>query len=170
MVTVMPRSYLNKIEENYYLMLACLILFLSGRYEGSTDNGLLEIFEEGKMLNPSSKRNYKTGITYLGKFLKETYDNLDKETQIKIFKKTEKFNLKFTDKYDIEKFERNIEDKNKYAVMEREAFEDLIEDIADIRCKNCNKDYRNCSLYNVLDESLKLEEGTKDNCKYSCDL
>ena len=79
-------------------------------------------------------------------------------------------NLKFVDKYGIEKFERDIEDKNKYAAIERETFEELIEDIAEVRCKNCNRDYKTCKLYNVLDESLRLEEGEKDNCKYSCDL
>lgn len=170
MVSKFPKSYLNKREENYYLMLSCLILFAHGKYEGSTDNGLLEVFEGSKMLTPSSKRNYKTGMTYLGKFLKETYDNLDQETKNKIIKKTEKFNLKFTDKYSIEKFERDIENKNKYATIEREEFEELIEDICQVRCVNCNKDYRTCSLYNVLDESLRLEEGEKSNCKYSCDL
>lgn len=166
----MNRKYLNKREENYYLMIACLMLFAHGKYEGSTDNGLLETFEEGKMLTPSSKRNYKTGITYINKFLEETYNNLDKQTQDKIYKKTEKFLLKFVDNYEYQKFQRDINNKNKYAAIEREEFEDLIEDIAEVRCKNCNKDYRECKLYNVLDESLKLEEGIKGNCKYSCDL
>ena len=151
-------------------MIACLMLFAHGKYEGSTDNGLLETFEEGKMLTPSSKRNYKTGITYINKFLEETYNNLDKQTQDKIYKKTEKFLLKFVDNYEYQKFQRDINNKNKYAAIEREEFEDLIEDIAEVRCKNCNKDYRECKLYNVLDESLKLEEGIKGNCKYSCDL
>lgn len=166
----MARKYLNKREENYYLMLACLMLFIHGEYEGSTDKGLLEVFEESKMLTPSSKRNYKTGITYIKKFLNEVFESLDQPTKEKIIKKTEKFNLKFVDKYGIEKFERDIEDKNKYAAIERETFEDLIEDIAEVRCKNCNRDYKTCKLYNVLDESLRLEEGEKDNCKYSCDL
>lgn len=167
---MLSRKYLNKREENYYLMVACLMLYAHGEYEGSTDKGLLEVFEETKMFTASSRKNYKTGMTYLGKFLKETYDNLDGPTQNKIFKKTDKFLLKFVDKYEFEKFKRDIEDKTKYAVIEREEFENLLEDIAEIRCKNCNKDYRTCGIYNVLDESLRLEEGVKHNCKYACDL
>lgn len=166
----MARFYLNKREENYYLMIACLMLFAKGQYEGSTDNGLLEVFEEGKMLTPSSQKNFKTGMTYLGKFLKEVYEKLDSPTQQKIYKKTEKFLLKFIDNYEFEKFQRDINNRNKYAVIEREEFENLIEDIAEVRCKNCTRDYKTCNIYNALDESLKLEEGIKSNCKYSCDL
>lgn len=162
------RTYLNKIEENYFLMLICLLKFTKGDIEDCKDKGMLKEFEDNKMFTSSSHKNYKLGMTYLKKFIEETYNNLDKYTQDKIYKRSEKFRLKFISDYEYNKFCREINDKNKYAVMKREDFEEIIEDIAQVRCVNCTKNYCECNIYNVLDESLKLEgNGTESNCKYA---
>ena len=108
-------------------------------------------------------------ITFIKKFLKETYNNLDQTTQKRLDKKTNTFNISYVDKYTAEKLERDINNKTKYAVIDRELFNDIIEDIADVRCVNCHKNYEECSLYKVLEDSLTPAEGT-GNCPYSCEL
>ena len=89
------RKYLNRIEENYFLMTACLMLFINGQSEGCNDKGMLKEYEDNKMFSSSTHKNFKLGITYLKKFLQETFDNLDKPTQDRIKKKTNKFLIKF---------------------------------------------------------------------------
>ena len=92
------------------------------------------------------------------------------ETDIELNnKKTNTFNISYVDKYTAEKLERDINNKTKYAVIDRELFNDIIEDIADVRCVNCHKNYEECSLYKVLEDSLTPAEGT-GNCPYSCEL
>ena len=87
---------------------------------------------------------------------------------IQITSQTNKFLIKFINQYEYNKFQREINDKNKYAVLEREEFEEIIEDIAEVRCVNCTKEYCDCNIYPVLDYSLKLEgNGTEKNCKYA---
>ena len=130
---------------------------------------MIEAFENAGMFTSSSKKNLKTGITFINKFLKETYNNLDQTTHKRLDKKTNTFNISYVDKYTAEKLERDINNKTKYAVIDRELFNDIIEDIADVRCVNCHKNYEECSLYKVLEDSLTPAEGT-GNCPYSCEL
>ena len=170
------RGYLNSKEEVFYIMLEAALAYISGGTE-ETDIELnnkktvdmIEAFENAGMFTSSSKKNLKTGITFIKKFLEETYNNLDQTTQKRLDKKTNTFNISYVDKYTAEKLERDINNKTKYAVIDRELFNDIIEDIADVRCVNCHKNYEECSLYKVLEDSLTPAEGT-GNCPYSCEL
>ena len=170
------RGYLNSKEEGFYIMLEAALAYISGETK-ETDielnnkktGDMIETFENAGMFTSSSKKNLKTGITFIKKFLKETYNNLDQTTQKRLDKKTNTFNISYVDKYTAEKLERDINNKTKYAVIDRELFNDIIEDIADVRCVNCHKNYEECSLYKVLEDSLTPAEGT-GNCPYSCEL
>ena len=170
------RGYLNSKEEGFYIMLEAALAYISGETK-ETDielnnkktGDMIETFENAGMFTSSSKKNLKTGITFIKKFLEETYNNLDQTTQKRLDKKTNTFNISYVDKYTAEKLERDINNKTKYAVIDRELFNDIIEDIADVRCVNCHKNYEECSLYKVLEDSLTPAEGT-GNCPYSCEL
>ena len=82
------RGYLNSKEEGFYIMLEAALAYISGETE-ETDIELnnkktvdmIEAFENAGMFTSSSKKNLKTGITFIKKFLKETYNNLDQTTQ-----------------------------------------------------------------------------------------
>ena len=170
------RGYLNSREEGFYIMLEAALAYISGETEETNIElnnkktvDMIETFENAGMFTSSSKKNLKTGITFIKKFLKETYNNLDQTTQKRLDKKTNTFNISYVDKYTAEKLERDINNKTKYAVIDRELFNDIIEDIADVRCVNCHKNYEECSLYKVLEDSLTPAEGT-GNCPYSCEL
>ena len=170
------RGYLNSKEEGFYIMLEAALAYISGgtketdiELNNKKTGDMIETFENAGMFTSSSKKNLKTGITFIKKFLEETYNNLDQTTQKRLDKKTKTFNISYVDKYTAEKLERDINNKTKYAVIDRELFNDIIEDIADVRCVNCHKNYEECSLYKVLEDSLTPAEGT-ENCPYSCDL
>ena len=100
-----PRKYLNSKEEGFYIMLEAALAYISGGTE-ETDIELnnkktvdmIEAFEKAGMFTTSSKRNLKTGITFIRKFLDETYNNLDKTTQKRLDKKTNTFNISYVDK------------------------------------------------------------------------
>lgn len=164
------RGYLNTKEEDMYLMLVVVMLYVSGDTNLTKKDNIIERFSSSGMLTKSSQKNLKTGLTFIAKFLKETYENLDKTTQSKIDKKSYNFNLKFTDSYTSEKLDRDVDKKLEYAVIKRDLFNGIIEDIAQVRCVNCNKSYQECEWYLILEDSLKESSGEKKNCPFACDL
>ena len=128
-----PRKYLNSKEEGYYIMLEAALAYINGETEegGVKSNNqkldnMIEMFEKAGMFTTTSKRNLKTGITFIRKFLDETYNNLDQTTQKRLDKKTNTFNISYVDKYTAKKIERDINNKTKFAVIDRELFNDII--------------------------------------------
>ena len=93
---------------------------------------MIEMFEKAGMFTTTSKRNLKTGITFIRKFLDETYNNLDQTTQKRLDKKTNTFNISYVDKYTAEKLERDINNKTKYAVIDRELFNDICNELSKV--------------------------------------
>lgn len=164
------RSYLNSKEENFYMMAKVMSMLLNGSTD-CTEGGdsMLQTFERTGMLTKDTKRSLKMCMTYLDKFLGETYFLLDDREQKKITKKTLGFNLKFINDYEAEKLNREITDKKKYVSIKRELFEEVA-DILGQECVNCTKDYRKCNLYDVFEDTLTVGNGECKNCKYACRL
>lgn len=166
----LKRSYLNSKEENFYMMAKVMSMLLNGSTD-CTEGGdsMLQTFERTGMLTKDTKRSLKMCMTYLDKFLGETYFLLDDREQKKITKKTLGFNLKFINDYEAEKLNRDIADKKKYVSIKRELFEEVT-DILGQECVNCKKDYRKCKLYDVFEDTLTVGNGECKNCKYACRL
>ena len=166
----LKRSYLNSKEENFYMMAKVMSMLLNGSTD-CTEGGdsMLQTFERTGMLTKDTKRSLKMCMTYLDKFLGETYFLLDDREQKKITKKTLGFNLKFINNYEAEKLNREITDKKKYVSIKRELFEEVA-DILGQECVNCTKDYRKCNLYDVFEDTLTAVNGECKNCKYACRL
>lgn len=164
----LPRKYLNSKEEGYFLMLAAALAYINGETEETDKDNMIERYSNARMLTSTSKKNLKTGITFIKKFLEETYNNLDHTTQKRLEKKTTTFNIVFTDKYTANKLNRELSNKMKYAVIKRELFDEIIEDACQ-RCVNCKKDYESCELYKCLEDSL-TPCNSEGNCPYSCEL
>ena len=91
----LKRQYLNSKEENFYMMAKVMSMLLNGSTD-CTEGGdsMLQTFEKTGMLTKDTKRSLKMCMTYLDKFLGETYFLLDDREQKKITKKTLGFNLK----------------------------------------------------------------------------
>lgn len=166
----LKRSYLNSKEENFYMMAKVMSMLLNGSTD-CTEGGdsMLQTFERTGMLTKDTKRSLKMCMTYLDKFLGETYFLLDDREQKKITKKTLGFNLKFINNYEAEKLNREITDKKKYVSIKRELFEEVA-DILGQECVNCTKDYRKCNLHDVFEDTLTVGNGECKNCKYACRL
>lgn len=166
----LKRQYLNSKEENFYMMAKVMSMLLNGSTD-CTEGGdsMLQTFERTGMLTKDTKRSLKMCMTYLDKFLGETYFLLDDREQKKITKKTLGFNLKFINDYEAEKLNREITDKKKYVSIKRELFEEVA-DILGQECVNCTKDYRKCNLYDVFEDTLTVGNGECKNCKYACRL
>ena len=166
----LKRSYLNSKEENFYMMAKVMSMLLNGSTD-CTEGGdsMLQTFERAGMLTKDTKRSLKMCMTYLDKFLGETYFLLDDREQKKITKKTLGFNLKFINDYEAEKLNRDIADKKKYVSIKRELFEEVA-DILGQECVNCTKDCRKCNLYDVFEDTLTVGNGECKNCKYACRL
>ena len=166
----LKRSYLNSKEENFYMMAKVMSMLLNG--DTDTTEGketIVQVFEKAGMLNSSTKKNLKLSMTYLNKFLTETYLLLDDREQKKITRKSLGFNLKFINDYEAEKLNRDIADKKKYVSIKRELFEEIAE-ILGQECVNCKKSYKQCKLYDVFEDTLTLGNGECKNCKYACRL
>ena len=166
----LKRQYLNSKEENFYMMAKVMSMLLNG--DTDTTEGketIVQVFEKAGMLNSSTKKNLKLSMTYLNKFLTETYLLLDDREQKKITRKSLGFNLKFINNYEAEKLNREITDKKKYVSIKRELFEEVA-DILGQECVNCTMDYRKCNLYDVFEDTLTVGNGECKNCKYACRL
>ena len=166
----LKRQYLNSKEENFYMMAKVMSMLLNGSTD-CTEGGdsMLQTFERTGMLTKDTKRSLKMCMTYLDKFLGETYFLLDNREQKKITRKSLGFNLKFINDYEAEKLNRDIADKKKYVSIKRELFEEVA-DILGQECVNCTKDYRKCKLYDVFEDTLTVGNGECKNCKYACRL
>ena len=81
-----------------------------------------------------------------------------------------KFDYKLIDDYSVKKIMRDLNDHIQYAIIEREKFEDVLEDIAQVRCVGCEKDYRKCPIYSLLDDISTPYCGEQPNCPYAADL
>lgn len=164
------RSYLNSKEENFYMTAKVMLLLLNGDTDTTEGNeNIVQVFEKAGMLTKNTKRSLKTSMTYLEKFLTDTYLLLYSREQKKIIKKSLGFNLKFINDFEAEKLNRDITDKKKYVSIKRNLFENVI-DVLGQECVNCTKHYKECSLYDVFEDTLTVSDGECQNCKYACKL
>ena len=92
---------------------------------------------------------------------------LDETTQKRLMKRLRKFDFKIIDDYQLQRIMREANEKLKDVVLSRETFEDLIEDITEVRCKNCTKGYESCEIYKALYEALLDAPGFAPNCPYA---
>lgn len=122
------------------------------------------------MITPGMQKNLKLVHTYLKKFCYEIEENLNSHELSKLNKQLMKFDYKLIDDYTVKKLLRDVNDHIKYAVIEREKLEDVLVDIAEVRCVGCKSDYRGCAIYKLLDDISTPYLGEEPNCPYAADL
>ena len=169
----LKRDYLNDNEENFYMLIKSLMQVVDGSRNdtGSRyDEMLWDRWMKSGMMTPEMKKNLKCAYTYLGKFTDELYENLDDRQQNKLDKRLSKYEIKLVDDFKVQKLLRDISDRYKYAVIERDNFNDIMVDIAQVRCVGCEDDYRNCEICRVFDDMCIPYSGEKKNCPFASDL
>jgi len=169
----LKRGYLKNDESNTIMNIFATMQTIQGirTLVGRPPKRFIwEIWEERGMMTAEARRYLKTAYTYLCKFKAEMMTNLDDQTVSILKKKLEKFDYRLVDKYTMEKIHRDINNHLKYVVMERESFENIIQEVAQVNCVGCTKDYRGCPLAKVFDEVLAYGAEEQPNCPYACDL
>ncbi len=166
------RQYLNSDERNFYMICKSFIQMING--ERNLNNKITnEIWIEWSrkgMLTPSMQKNLKLVRSYLNKFCDELEENLDQKERDKLEKQLIKFDYRLIDDYTLKKLFRDLEDRYKYVVMEREKFIPIIEEVAEINCVGCTQDYKNCILFKAFDDINLERVDEESNCPYAVDL
>ncbi|MDU1822559.1 MULTISPECIES: DUF5651 domain-containing protein [Clostridium] len=168
----LKREYLNSEEKNFYMISKAFIQTIEG--QRNLDNKITsDIWVEWSkrgMITPGMQKNLKLVHTYLKKFCYEIEENLNSHELSKLNKQLMKFDYKLIDDYTVKKLLRDVNDHIKYAVIEREKLEDVLVDIAEVRCVGCKSDYRGCAIYKLLDDISTPYLGEEPNCPYAADL
>lgn len=122
------------------------------------------------MMTSTMQKNLKLVRTYLSKFCCELEENLNKYEQDKLRKQLMKFDYKLLDDYTLQKVFRDMKDKMRYAIIERQLFEPTLEAIAEINCVGCTKDYKECPYHHMFDDLLIPYVKEEPNCPYAVNL
>lgn len=153
------KDYLNKEETHSFL----LIGFLNDELHNIKEN-----WGKRNFLTKDELKFISYTQTYFKKFYESVINRLNKEEVTKLYKRLSKFQFRVIDEYTTKKLERDINDKARYAVVKREHFEYLCEDIMEIYCKNCKTHFSECDLYKIFDDNFIPESGwDKENCRYA---
>lgn len=169
---MLKRRYLNATEKNFYLVAEAFIQMINGQrnFDNKVSDTVWEEWKKHGMITPSMQKDLKLTKTYLFKFCDELRSYLDKEQLYKLDKQLMNFDYRIVDDYSFQKLLRDINDHYQYVVMKRDAFVDILEDVAQVRCVNCQKDYKSCPLYKALDDIGTPYCGEEPNCPYAANL
>lgn len=168
----LKRKYLNREEENFYMVCQSFIQMIEGSRtleNKNTEEIWVEWCKRG-MITPGMQKNLKLVKTYLKKFCTELESNLDKDILKKLEKRLYKFDFKIVDDYTMQKIFRDMGDHMKYAIIDREKFMDILEDISAVRCVGCKDDYKDCVLAKAYEDINIPYIGEEVNCPYAADL
>lgn len=168
----LKRQYLNSEEKNFYMVAKAFIQMLDGERNLEnkiTDEVWIEWNKRGMIVGDMQK-NLKLTHTYLKKFCYELEENLSQNEMDRLNKQLEKFDYKLVDDYTVKKFMRDVKNNIKYAVIERDKFDAVLEDIAAVRCVGCTTPCEECAIYKMLDDIGIPYMGEQNNCPYAADL
>ena len=166
------RDYLNSLETNQFMVILSVLQLLEGQrntgIDGPKISNMLEEWTKKDNMTKDEHRSLKTANTYLQKFTKSVYERLSPKEQQVLNKKLRKFDFKLVDDYTLKKVNRDIQDKMVNAVVPRQQFYDWCEEIMNVKCNGCTKDWNTCDLHQVLDNNFVPESGYDcRNCKYA---
>jgi hypothetical protein len=134
---------------------------------GRSGKPIWEDWKDRDFLTKEEGKNIKTAHTFMLKFVTGVLGRIDKKEHSKIMKKLEKFDFRIVDEYTWQKINRDATDRLKNAVVPREQFNNWCEEIMTCNCKECNKHWSECKLYEVFEDNFIPESGHDlENCKF----
>ncbi|MGL5153104.1 MAG: DUF5651 domain-containing protein [Clostridium sp.] len=168
----LKRTYLTAEEKNFYMISKAFIQYLDGtrNLENKVRDTVWTEWASRGMITPAMQKNLKLVKTYLYKFCNELEENLNAAEIERLRKQVNKFDYKLIDDYTVKKMLRDVSDNIKYAVMERDKFQNIMVDIAEVRCVGCKKGYVGCEIHDILEDIGTPYVGEQPNCPYACDL
>lgn len=169
------RDYLNSIEKNQFMVLQSIVQMIDGLRNSGIDgpqiSSMLEEWSKRGNMSKDEHKNLKTAETFLRKFLASVYERLSKKEQDQLKKKLVKFDFKLVDDYTLKQINRDISDRFVNAAVPREQFYKWCEEIMNVKCNRCTKDWNTCELYQVFEDNFVPESGFDcNNCKFAYGL
>jgi hypothetical protein len=169
------RDYLNAKERNQFMVLQSIVQLIDGLRNSGVDGpkitSMLEEWTARGNMSKDEHRSLKTSETYLRKYLSAVYERLGKKEQDVIMKKISKFDFKLVDDYTLKQVHRDITDRLVNAALPREQFYKWTEEIMNVKCNGCTKDWKTCELYQVFEDNFVPESGFDcENCKFAYQL
>ena len=168
----LKRAYLTSEEKNFYMISKAYVQYCDGLrgLDVHTNNPVWEDWKDRGMLTGTMQKNIKMTYTYLKKFCYELEENLSATEMERLNKQLNKFDYKLVDDFTVKKLLRDIGNNIKYAVIEREKLEPVLQDIAAVRCVGCTANYEKCPLYKMLDVISIPYVKECPTCPYACEL
>jgi len=166
------RDYLNATEKTQFMVLQSIVQMMDGLRNAGVDgpkvSSMLEDWSKRGNMTKDEHKNLKTAETYMRKFLASVYGRLSQKEQDVIKKKLVKFDFKLVDDYTFKQINRDINDKITNATMKRQQFYDWCEEIMNVKCNGCTKDWNECRLHGVFEDNFVPESGFNcKSCKYA---
>jgi hypothetical protein len=169
------KDYLNKIETSQFMVMNSVLQSVLGIINTGVDGPKLKTMREDWAkrgnLTKEEHRYLKMTETYMEKAVMSIYNRLSPKQQEQIQKKLFKYQFQLVDEYTFQKMSRDAQDKIQYAVMLRPQFYDWCDEIMQVKCNGCTKDWNTCDLHQVFDYNFVPESGFDcTNCKYAYSL
>lgn len=153
------KDYLNSTETMQILFLDAMTLNLDEMIQDWTKRGTFDTKDE------ESLRNARI---YINNFLSNVYNSLDKKEKDKIMKKLKSNQICMYDVHQLNMLENRKKKAQERYYLSYDEFCDIAEQIMDVRCNKCEKHWKECSLYNILDRNNAPESGfCFGKCKYA---
>ena len=103
----------------------------------------------------------------MNKFMNELQARISDKEKDKLIKRYSNFHLQIMDKWLLDKFQRDIEEKAQMVLMDRQVFSGLAYEVTNNKCRDCDKSHENCKWHDVLYECLFPACEQKPNCPYA---
>lgn len=164
------KDYLSAEERNQMMVFMVILEMFKGNrgITGPSFKNILDDWSSRNNLSKDEHKNLKLAQTYLKKFCESVLNRMNVKEKNAIAKRLEKFDFRLVDDYTLKKVYRGIQDKMVNAVIPREQFNNWCCEIMDVRCKNCNKNWKECELHEVFDNNFIPESTWRlENCRYA---
>jgi hypothetical protein len=162
------KDYLNADEKNQIMVLMSIKLLIEGESKDSKMGNMLEAWMKRNNMTKDEHKSLKTALTYLEKFTSSVFERLSFKEQETLKKKLRKFDFRLVDDYVLQKIYRDINNKRVNAVMPRALFYRWCEEIMDLHCKGCSKNWNECELHEVFEENFVPESSWMlESCRYA---
>lgn len=167
---MIKRRYLNREEKNQMMTIMAVAQQMEGyrNLAGVKAPPMWEDWTNRDFMTKEEKKYLKMAHTYMIKFFERVISRLDEREHETLKKQLIKFDFKLVDDYTMQKIFRDMKDKMKEIVMDRELFYNLCEDIMHVNCRGCNKDGETCPIRAAFEDNMVPEYGQEiPNCKYA---
>lgn len=166
------KDYLNATEKNQLMVLMSILQLMDGYRNGGIDgpkiSSMLEEWDKRNNMTKEEHKALKTSETYLKKFTESVLNRLSQKEREGIQKRLIKFDFRLVDDFTLQRVYREMQDRMVNAVVPRQQFYKWCEEVMNVNCKGCTKDWKECELHQVFEENFVPESTWNlESCRYA---